>query len=144
MVMTNYWDKIGRKLNKKERFNYVNNRIDAIREELDLEGPSGETPTVKVEEEEIPEPLTGDLKVTVKNADEETVDGCTVTLTNETEQEYTGTTGRAGGCTIREIPVGEYSVILTKEGYKDSQAEDITIQVGENTIEFVLNDEDKL
>ena len=27
--MTNYWYETGRKLNKKERFNYVNNRIDS-------------------------------------------------------------------------------------------------------------------
>lgn len=27
--MTNYWNETGRKLNKKERFNYVNNRIDS-------------------------------------------------------------------------------------------------------------------
>ena len=144
MIMTNYWDKIGRKLNKKERFNYVNERIDVIMEELGLEGPTGTIPPVDEEEEETPEVATGDLKVTVKNEDAETVEGCTITLTDETEHEYTGTTVSAGGCTIREIPVGEYSVFLAKEGYKDSQAEDITIQAGENTIEFVLKNEDKL
>ena len=37
MIMTNYWDKIGRKLNKKERFNYMNNRIDEL-----SNGTSGE------------------------------------------------------------------------------------------------------
>ena len=28
--MTNYWETVGRKLNKKERFNYTNERIDEI------------------------------------------------------------------------------------------------------------------
>ena len=142
--MTNYWDKIGRKLNKKERFNYVNNRIDAIIEELGLnEETENPTQTSTDDENLSGTDETGELKVTVKDNNGGTVEGCTVTLT-DTEHEYTGTTGSAGGCTIRDIPVGAYTPVLTKEGYDESQRDEITIQAGENTIEFILQEANNL
>lgn len=47
------------------------------------------------------------------------VESATVTLTGADEQEYNGTTGSAGGCTIQNVPPGEYSVTATAAGYEE-------------------------
>lgn len=42
-----------------------------------------------------------------------------VTLTDSTDstKTYTGSTGGAGGCNITKVPLGNYDVSATKEGY---------------------------
>lgn len=45
------------------------------------------------------------------------IENVTVTLKDAEEQEYSGTTGSAGGCTIQNVPPGEYSVTATAAGY---------------------------
>lgn len=46
------------------------------------------------------------------------IEKVTVTLTNSDES-YSGTTGKAGGCTISNVPQGEYSLKATKNGLDD-------------------------
>lgn len=47
------------------------------------------------------------------------IESATVTLTGADEQEYSGTTGSAGGCTIQNVPHGEYTVTATAAGYEE-------------------------
>lgn len=47
------------------------------------------------------------------------IESATVTLTGADEQEYSGTTGSAGGCTIQNVPHGEYTVNATAAGYEE-------------------------
>lgn len=47
------------------------------------------------------------------------IESVTVTLEDAKEQEYTGTTGSAGGCTIQNVPPGEYTVTATATGYNE-------------------------
>ncbi len=42
-----------------------------------------------------------------------------VTLADADNNEYTGKTGSAGGCTISNVPEGSYNVTATKTGYVD-------------------------
>ncbi len=42
-----------------------------------------------------------------------------VTLTDTEDNEYTGKTGSAGGCTISNVPEGTYNVTATKTGYNE-------------------------
>ena len=44
------------------------------------------------------------------------IEGATVTLIDSEEEEYTGTTGSAGGCTIKDVPEGTYTVTATATG----------------------------
>lgn len=47
------------------------------------------------------------------------IESVTVTLKDAEEHEYSGTTGSAGGCTIQNVPPGEYSVTATAAGYEE-------------------------
>lgn len=40
-----------------------------------------------------------------------------VVLEDADENQYTGKTGSAGGCTISNVPEGSYSVMASKTGY---------------------------
>ena len=54
------------------------------------------------------------------------IEGAEVTLIDAEENEYTGTTGSAGGCNIKDVPEGTYSVTATATGYTDYEsAEDV-------------------
>lgn len=68
-----------------------------------------------------------DVEVTPENVSVSVIDSesstgiesVTVTLEDAKEQEYTGTTGSAGGCTIQNVPPGEYTVTATATGYNE-------------------------
>lgn len=72
-------------------------------------------------------PVLPDVEVTPENVsvsvtDSESstgIESVTVTLEDAEEQEYTGTTGSAGGCTIQNVPPGEYTVTATATGYNE-------------------------
>lgn len=54
-----------------------------------------------------------------------------VTLTNtSTNNDYTGKTGSAGGCTINNVPTGNYNVVASATGYHEYNR---TLTVDENT-----------
>ena len=50
--------------------------------------------------------------------------------------DVTGTTGSAGGCSLQNIPDGEQTVTVTKEGYEDYTG---TITVSENNTSFTVS-----
>ena len=52
-----------------------------------------------------------------------------VTLTDADDNEYNGKTGSAGGCTISNVPEGEYEVVASKTGYIEYTG---TLTVNEN------------
>lgn len=64
---------------------------------------------------------TRSVSVSVKDGDDDTISGASVTLTDTTDSSktYTGTTGSAGGCTISNVPDGSYNVKSEKTGYDD-------------------------
>lgn len=60
------------------------------------------------------------VSVSVTDSESSTgIESVTVTLTDAEEQEYSGTTGSAGGCTIQNVPSGEYTVTATAAGYNE-------------------------
>ena len=67
-----------------------------------------------------PEPVTQDLSFTI-NDGTDPIEGATVTIGAKT-----GTTGAAGGCTIKDIEEGSVSVEVAKEGYT-TKTETITV-----------------
>lgn len=67
-----------------------------------------------------PEPVTRDLSFTI-NDGTDPIKGATVTIGAKT-----GTTGDAGGCTIKDIEEGSVSVEVAKEGYT-TKTETITV-----------------
>ena len=87
------------------------------------------------QQETVVEPTTYDISVSVKTGegnDETPVQGATVTLTDSTDntKTYTGTSGSAGGCTIKPV-AGTYVVTATCEGYEDYTASE-NLVVSEN------------
>lgn len=59
------------------------------------------------------------------------VEGATVAI-----GDVTGTTGRAGGCSLQNIPDGEHTVTVTKDGYTDYTG---TITVSEDNTSFTIS-----
>lgn len=96
------------------------------------------TGTITINSEEVLESvtlsvLTGDVKITVTDG-ENPIGSASVSITDTT---FTATTGSAGGCTIRNVPLGEYTIEVGKTGYISS-LEDLTVNVGENPITITL------
>lgn len=75
---------------------------------------------------------TYDISVSVKDAEDTAIQGATVTLTDSTDntKTFTGTSGSAGGCTIKPT-AGTYIVTATCEGYEDYTADE-NLAVSEN------------
>ena len=61
-----------------------------------------------------------DISVSVSDGTDP-IQGVAVTLTDVTDETktYTGTSGSAGGCTLNDVALGEYTVSATKEGYSE-------------------------
>lgn len=73
--------------------------------------------------------VTRDISVHVTDGTDplENVD---VILEDAEENQYTGKTGSAGGCTIKDVPEGTYTVVATATGYTDYEG---TFTVSENS-----------
>lgn len=85
------------------------------------------------------EPVTYEISVTVKNSEDQAIQGAAVTLTDTTDntKTYTGTSGSAGGCTIKPV-AGTYLVTATADGYTDYTASE-NLTVSENgSVSIVL------
>lgn len=54
--------------------------------------------------------------------------------------EITGTTGNQGGCTLRNVPVGEVTVTATKTGY-EAYSQSVTITSETETLNITLIEE---
>ena len=81
------------------------------------------------EDEEIPEITTTDIAVTVTDGTDP-VSNVDVILEDAEEQQYTGKTGDQGGCNIKNVPLGTYSVVASATGYQDYEG---TLIVAEDT-----------
>lgn len=77
-----------------------------------------------------PEPVTRDLSFTI-NDGTDPIKGATVTIGAKT-----GTTGDAGGCTIKDVEEGSVSVEVAKEGYTTKTE---TITVDETHTSFTIS-----
>ena len=77
-----------------------------------------------------PEPVTRDLSFTI-NDGTDPIEGATVTIGAKT-----GTTGAAGGCTIKDVEEGSVSVEVAKEGYTTKTE---TISVDESHTSFTIS-----
>ncbi|MBR3139350.1 MAG: PEGA domain-containing protein [Methanobrevibacter sp.] len=103
----------------ERRHNYI---VDQINELLELED----------DEEDVQEvtPSTRDLSITVDDG-ENAISGVSVAIGN-----ITGTTGPAGGCTLKGVSDGEQTITASKEGYESYSD---TITVSENSITFTIS-----
>lgn len=63
-----------------------------------------------------------------------------VILEDNDENQYTGKTGSAGGCTISNVPEGTYTVIATKNGYNEYTGT-ITVNEETTTLNITLTEE---
>lgn len=79
---------------------------------------------------------TKDVSVKITDTNENGIGNATVVLSNGND-EYTGTTGNAGGCTIRNVPLGEYAVEVSANGYVD-ETTTFTVTSGTNNLEVTL------
>ena len=61
-----------------------------------------------------------------------------VILEGTDENQFTGKTGSAGGCTLSNVPEGTYSVVATASGYNEYTGS-ITVDENTTTLNIVLN-----
>ncbi len=79
----------------------------------------------------------------------ETVDSIHVSVTDESNNpvgqvnvaigDITSTTGNAGGCTLRNVPVGTVTITATKEGY-ENYTQEVNITSETETLEIILEE----
>ena len=123
-----YWSKL--KLNEcwseRERYNILMSFIDEK-----INGASSDNATSNVNT--VNAVTTGEVIVSVIDEDSNGVGNVNVSLTN-TDNEYSTRTGSKGGCTIKNVEFGEYTVTATCDGYAPYND---TITISEE--EFILN-----
>ena len=102
MAKIKKWNELDYSVRKspKKRHDYL---ADFLNEVLELED----------DEEEAPQVTTRDLSITVDDG-ENAVSGVSVAI-----GDITGTTGPAGGCTLKGVSDGEHTITATKEGYTE-------------------------
>ena len=127
--MKDYWNDLTlvQKWDKAERFNYIMAYIDSK-----INGDDED-------EEPDDEGSSGNIIVSVKNTDGESVANADVAVYASGEP-YEATTGSAGGCTIRDVPYGDYTIEAVAEGYNFT-VESITVDSAEITRELILKPE---
>lgn len=90
----------------------------------------GEEPSTEPDSEPLPETtVTRDLTFNVTDGTDP-IEGATVTIGT-----VSGTTGSAGGCTLKDIEEGSQSVSVVKEGYATKTE---TITVSEDNTSFAI------
>lgn len=101
-----------------------------------VENPQQENPVGKIVAEE---PVTYDISVSIKDSEDQGVQGATVTLTDITDNTitFTKTSGSAGGCTIKPTP-GTYIVTATCEGYEDYTADESLVVDKNGNLAIIL------
>lgn len=62
-----------------------------------------------------------------------------VILEDAEENQFTGKTGSAGGCTIRNVPEGTYDVVASLNGYQDYEGT-ITVNEDSTTLNISLTE----
>lgn len=137
--MKDYWNDLSLReaWSKRERFNFIMNHIN---EKLGESSNTGSNTGPGDEETEAPV-TTSDIRISVKDDAGKGIGSASVTVSqNGSEVTYTGVTGSAGGCTVRNVPLGNYVISADAEGYISS-VDDFTVTAGENVFEVVLEDE---
>ena len=62
-----------------------------------------------------------------------------VILEDTEENQFTGKTGSAGGCTIRNVPEGTYDVVASLNGYQEYEGT-FTVSEDSNTLNITLTE----
>lgn len=128
--MIDYWNKL--KLDecwsKKQRYNKIMNFL------LDGEdAPQGKT-------DDSDEEKFSNISVLVTDEDNNPVNQATVTI-NDGVNDYVGTTGTAGGCTIKNVPFGNYDVTTTAEGFI-TDIDTLTVNSESMSLEIMLGEQE--
>ena len=124
--MTDYWKNLTmlEKWDKKERFNYILNYLHSnVDSEVEKE------PEVVVDK-------VGSVAVHIVDSEDEPITGAVVVFSKD-GKEYTCTTGRAGGCSMSNVVIGEYDTSVTADDYIQD-IDSFTVVEGENTFELAL------
>ena len=102
------------------------------------EGESDADIAEAVEEETAEDAVVQTADITVSVTDEEgnPVQGARVILSND-EDDYVGNTGSAGGCTIKNVPLGDYTAETRAEEYL-SDVDVFNVDEGENLLYVTL------
>ena len=112
---------------------------------VDIEDESSDVDIAKVEDDEsiedVPEEtkteiVTTDILVSVNDDAGNPVQGANVILSDD-EEDYVGTTGSAGGCTIKNVPVGNYEVEARASEYIP-YLNGFDVEDGENVLYITL------
>ena len=117
--------------------NYMTNRL--IKETVDKNQKNYQAPEESLGDEENIEPTTADITVKVVDSLNENVEGASVKITKDSDN-YSCTTGKAGGCTIKNVPLGVYNVLTKAESYEDKEQQ-FTVQEGTNNLSITLTEE---
>lgn len=127
--MVDYWSKL--KLNEcwseKQRYNIL---LNTINERINGKSPSN-TSTTNTDTVSI-----GEVIVSVIDDDNEGVGNVDVSLSN-TVNEYSTRTGSKGGCTLKNVEFGEYTVTASCDGYATYE-DTITVDSAEYVLNIVL------
>lgn len=117
--------KLNQQMSKRDRFNFIMNYIDQVSE---------------AEEEVTVE--TGNISVSVTDGTNG-IGGVSVVLSvTGSETTYTGTTGGAGGCNIKDVPYGTYDVTATATGYVTGSTT-ITVDSASEELNITLTQEEQ-
>ena len=129
--MNDYWSDLNlvQKWSKRERFNYI---LTYLHSNLDSGKPKEEN---KPEEPAVVK--KGNISVHVTDTENEAIQGAVVVLSDNTN-EYTCTTGKAGGCSMNDVPVGNYECTTEAEEYITS-VDDYVVVEGDNTLNIELD-----
>lgn len=107
--------------------NYITNRL--IKEAVDKNQKGYVPPEEEKDEEKI---TVADISVTAKNTLDEPIENAIVTLIKD-ENSYSGKTGTAGGCTIKDVPLGTYDVLATVDTYINVEQQ-FTVEAENNNL----------
>ena len=135
--MKDYWKELSlsEAWSKRERFNYILNYLEGKISSNNNE-PEPQEPETPLEPEE-PAVTTAVINVSIKDNG---INGATVEVTKDNNVLFSNHTGSAGGCILRDVPVGDYLMHTHADGYIDSY-DDFTVTDGENNFSIVLEEE---
>ena len=118
MVGTDYWLDLSEKCrgSKRERFNYIMSLIDS------------KSP-----------PQTGNVTVNVTDSGGEGISGAECSIYSDYSLVWEGITTEEGICTSDNLPVGNYTILITADDYIRF-VESFDVVKGDNTFNFTLVD----
>ena len=118
--------KLNQQMSKRDRFNFIMDFIDS-------------QTTETVEETTVE---TGDISVSVTDGTNGIGSVSVVLSQTDSQTTYTGTTGGAGGCYIKDVPYGEYIVTATADGYVTAEST-ITVDSANEELNITLTQEEQ-